>query len=1072
MNITTIAKRSALVVVLGLSAAVAGAQTFCYDGVIYKVATGSNLTVQKAGTAVTTGAAGPSVYSGDIVIPDEIVFEGKTYTPSNIGTVFKANQNITSIKVGVNVLSLSRGAFQGDSALVKVELPSTMNKWTQGDQFNGCKSLKEINIPGGVATIASNNFKGCVSLEKLIIEQGATPLDITILAFGDGGTSSLKEVVVNRAMGTKYATVADAPFRNAKLLEKVTIGGSMLEVPSSFFSLTPMLNTVTFTNQPTKLGTDVFANSGIAQITLPESITTIPSGVLANCPNLTKVTLGSAVTSIADLAMVNSPIAEINLPTSLTSIGQMAFSGANLAGTLTLPSALSSVGIQAFANNAALTAVEIPASLTNIGDGAFKGCTGVASYKVAAENSAYQSVDDKYILSADGKTLITLAPASDLASLSDANITAVKGNAAYGAHSLTSVSLPNCKEWGDYAFANTGLTEIEVSGIVGRYVAADNAALLKAKSHGSEVPFGFVANCPALTQVVIADPVTTIKQDAFKGCTALKSLNLGNVLSIIEADAFTGAGVDELTVAAANPAAMTEGVFTAANSNITCKVPVAYADAYKNAAGWKFLNIVGDANVAAGPNDMGMPAGLYYAGTDGNIHCVYESGEPSVYDLGGLPHTFQLSEFKNRIYGASAGQKFVYSNTGSVDGDGKLFYMSQIGGQPFQAVVLDNTGGNAYKDPFSLSFYGNDIFVNDRNVCIRKVSAESIALNINYPSWCENTWLPFYGSPWAYGCIKAGWAITQDKDAAGNPEPLYWQGFKFNGNGIFRFKESDIKSDGSQSPSKKRAGNEFLTNIAPIFTTFYIDEPHNQMYIYFETAGKWKNTADSTSTGVSDAYTRAGLYRIDIDKLTANPEPEALSALDIQLIDGSPVKYEGSGTNEHVGISQLCPDANGEYLYWCYRAPSQSEADATEARQFNDMKTSGHYWWADKFDATNPLHQSGIKRIKLGEANPTVEMVKAGVEGYGCVPVNYAGSVAPSEGVENITVAPAQGDVNLMVSGDELIATADAKVYVYNAAGTIVAYATLADGQALSIANLAKGAYVATANGRPLKFVK
>ena len=157
-----------------------------------------------------------------------------------------------------------------------------------------------------------------------------------------------------------------------------------------------------------------------------------------------------------------------------------------------------------------------------------------------------------------------------------------------------------------------------------------------------------------------------------------------------------------------------------------------------------------------------MPAGLYYAGEDGNLHCVYSDGQSDTYDVGGMPHAFQLLQFKNRIYGASAGKTFTYQNGADSGGDGKLFYISRIGGNTFQATVLDNAGGNAYKDPAGLYIYGDTLYVNDRNVCVRKISANSISLPINYTSWMENNWMSFYGVKWSYGCIKCGWAITKD----------------------------------------------------------------------------------------------------------------------------------------------------------------------------------------------------------------------------------------------------------------------------------------------------------------------
>ncbi|MDE6395746.1 MAG: leucine-rich repeat domain-containing protein, partial [Muribaculaceae bacterium] len=620
--------------------------------------------------------------------------------------------------------------------LTEVRLPAALAK-VKGDLFSGCTSLYEIEIPGASAEWASNQLKGCTSLKKIVIAEGPTTIEISKAIFGDAGIpESLEEVVLNRQIGTKYGDVATQTFRGAKGLTTLTVGGSCTSLASSAFESCAALKNVTIPETVTSLGTNVFAGSGIEEIVLPNSITSVTASLFQSCKSLKKVTLGNAVTSIADMAFYNSTVAEVNFPETLKSIGQMAFSGTKLSGALELPEGLTSVGIQAFANNTGLPEVSFPASTTKLGDGAFMGCTGIAKYAVNAANEALKTDATGAMLTVADNLLYAFAPASSVTAITG-DFEVVAPYAAYKAAGVTEVTLPKCTNWGDYAFSGTSIKTLAVAGTVGRYVAANCPELTKLVIDGPEVPFGIAANDPALTEVSLSEKLATVKQDAFLNCTSLKELNLGTILAILEADCFKGAALETLTVAAANPAGMAQGVFTADNAALTVKVPVDYVDAYKNAAGWQFLNIVGDANIAAGPSDMGMPAGLYYAHPDGTLRARYQL-DPEVedtYDVGGVEHTFQLAEFKNRIYGASAGKKFVYSATGSVDGDGKLFYISQVGGQTFQAVVLDNAGGNAYQDPFALYIYGDTLYVNDRNVCIRKIAADAIALPKDYPSW-------------------------------------------------------------------------------------------------------------------------------------------------------------------------------------------------------------------------------------------------------------------------------------------------------------------------------------------------
>lgn len=1051
-KISAMLRSGALAAVLGIAFG-ASAQTFIHEGVVYK-ASGNKLTAQKATVKPENGDA-PGNYSGDIVVPYNVQYNGKDYVVTSVAAVFKG-EPITSIEIAPGVTTFSRGVFQDCVELTRVVLPSDLTTLAQ-DMFNGCVKLEELSIPGTVTKMTNTQIKDCKGLKKLIFEEGKDAIEISNGMFGvydkdknSGGMevmTSLKELVINRPIADNDA-MASKTFRGNTYIENVTLGGSLTSLPTSVFENMTALKSVKFESAVSSLGTNVFAGSGIETVTFPASLTTIPSSTFQGCKSLKSVKLEGDVTSIQDMAFYNSTLSEIALPASVKSIGQMAFSGTNLQGALVLPAELTSLGLQAFAGNSGVTSVSFPANLTVIGDGAFTGCTGIAKYEVAAGNEVLSTVENGCILTSNGgKNIVAVAPASTLTAI-QGDYTSISANAANGAKGVKTVNLPSCESWGDFAVSGTSIESLTVQGSVGRYVAANCPALKEITVVGKEVPYGITSGCTALTTVNLEEKIATVKQDAFKGCTALESLNLGSILSIIEADAFASCGLKTLTVTAANPAAMAKGVFKE-GMTIKVVVPVDLVDTYKAAEGWKNLEIVGDANLASGPADMGMPNALYYAGTDGMLHAVYSDGETDTYDVGGVPHTFQLAQFKNRIYGACAGQKFYYSATGAVDGDGKLFYISKVGGELFQAVVLDNTDGNAYQDPFGIYVYGDTLYVNDRNVCIRKIPADAIALPKNFESWVENNWLGFYGSPWTYGCIKAGWAITQDEDAK---EPVYWVGMKYNGNGIYRFKEENVGT--AALPGPKPENGVFLNGITPLLTTFHIDEENGHMYIYLEKAG-------SEAKG---NYIKGGLYRINLDDLESNPDPSDFNALNPILVDGAPVYWEGSGENEHVGISQLTPDENNEYLYWCYRAASASDVDAVA------NGTANHYPWAEEFDENNPLHKSGIKRIKLGQAQPEVELIVPGVEGYGVVPVNFEGSKKDQDGVKEVTVINDNSAIEY--TDGVLTVTEDATVHVYNMSGLIVASATLKAGETLSVENLEAGVYVATAGNSVVKFVK
>ena len=1022
MNIFTTLKRTALFSMAVLCSVVANAQ-FDYEGITYKVS-GTTAIIQKPSAAIGT-------YSGDIVIPETVPYNGKDYTVvSAVATAFKGNEAITSIQLPNTVNKFIKGQFSKCTNLKKANIPTAITAFP-GNVFEYCSSLEEITIPDNITVINGSQFNGCTGLKKIILE-GTTELEIDnasglqakyTAGSGDAAIdyiSTLEEVVVNRPM--KSVQPAKNPWRGNTSIKKVTFGGNCTAVFSNMFENCSSLSEINIPETVTSIAANAFAGTGIASLDLHGGIATISSSAFQNCKSLTTVKINEGTTFIDALAFNGSPVSSLSLPASLTTIGKQAFNNCALTGDIVLPAAVARINDLAFSGNKAMATIALPASLANLGEGVFQGCTGLTAITVDAANTAYKVKETGVVTTIDGATALAYPVASTNAAVVDAEITKIGAYTFQNATNLATITLENCADFGDYSLANTGVETLAVKGTVGRYVAANNAKLKSLSIDCKEIPVGIAQNCVALESFASAQDVLVVKQDAFAGATALKEINLGGLLCILEAGAFSNCGVETLIVGAATPAAMAQGVFTEANSGITCKVPTSAVDAYKAAAGWQYLNIVGDANIALKGENITMPYGLYYAGKDGMIHGIGNMGETATYDVGGVPHTFQLVEFKNRIYGASGGVSFTYTATAGNEGDGKLFYISQIDGNTFQAVVLDNAGNNAYKDPMGLYIYGDTLYVNDRNVCVRKISADAIALPQDYPSWMENNWMGYYNMNWVYGCIKAGFAITQEEGA-----PLYWVGMRYNGNGIYRFKEENIGTSAAPGavPDQTKYA-PILANVMSQPSAFYIDEANNHFYVYI-----------CAGNGIS-----AGLYRVNLDALLKNPDPSNFADLNPILVDGSPIKLEGAAGSQETAITQLSPSEDG-YLYWCYIAPEDASKSVVGTP-------------AEAFDENNPLHKTGIKRIKLGEETPKVELHIAGVEGYGVVPVKYTPGI---DGVESVAVAVDR----IQVIGDAVTVMEDAVVYVYNAAGVLVAQEAVNGVESVSLANQANGVYVVKA---------
>lgn len=185
---------------------------------------------------------GDNNYEGNIIIPEEVSYKGKTMPIVSIGeSAFKDCSNLYSIQFGENIKSIGESAFQN------------------------CYNLPRLSIPSKISHIDSNAFYGCSNLKELTVCDSDSPL-----RFGTNGTQSpscafdckLKYLYIGRTMGyPEWGYVYD--LDNSEL-ENILIGKGVTTV----------------------IG---FSGSKITQITIPKNVTWIGKGTFKNCINLKSV---------------------------------------------------------------------------------------------------------------------------------------------------------------------------------------------------------------------------------------------------------------------------------------------------------------------------------------------------------------------------------------------------------------------------------------------------------------------------------------------------------------------------------------------------------------------------------------------------------------------------------------------------------------------------------------------------------------------------------------------------------------------------------------------------------------
>ncbi len=303
---------------------------------------------------------------------------------------------------------------------------------------------------------------------------------------------------------------------------------------------------------------------------------------------------------------------------------------------------------------------------------------------------------------------------------------------------------------------------------------------------------------------------------------------------------------------------------------------------------------------------------LYYAVKEGNIMArkLTSSTKAQPYNMGisSGQHAFNLIYAADALYILDAGKQFNYVNDeNGVMGDGKIQVMakdaSSIG------VVMSNVGGPAFQDPFYAYADGDMLYYSDRNTGIFRIPLSSRNLVYNssdFSYWVQNATLGYYSRGLAYGAITGG--IVKIGDV------WYWSK-TFNGQGIWRFRESDILPNASaySDPSvKKPEDGEFMTAFYPKAMAY--DKVNQKLYVslYDMAAGVYalpQSLLDDKET-LQKIQSAGDLANY---KLPGTFEP---------IVEAG--KGEGS-SGEFMGICQIAvDDATGD-VYFGYRSSDPAE---------------------------------------------------------------------------------------------------------------------------------------------------
>ncbi|MCD7709850.1 MAG: leucine-rich repeat domain-containing protein [Porphyromonadaceae bacterium] len=267
-------------------------------------------------------------YSGSIIVPETVTYNGAVYRVTGIGnSAFRDCTELMDVTLPNSIISIGNYAFDGCNSLTDITIPDNVTEI--GDYaFSGCTGLMEITSQATTPpTIYSHTFEGVDKTECTPnVPTGCGEIyaqaDYWSEFYSAGKVDGIYYLFSESEASVTYKTIDYNSYSGSIIVpETVTYGENIYRVTgigSSAFRNCTGLTDVTLPNSITSIGIYAFYNcSNLTEITIPDNVTSIGSSAFYKCSGLTEVTLGSNVTSLGVLVFYNcTGLTEITSKTS------------------------------------------------------------------------------------------------------------------------------------------------------------------------------------------------------------------------------------------------------------------------------------------------------------------------------------------------------------------------------------------------------------------------------------------------------------------------------------------------------------------------------------------------------------------------------------------------------------------------------------------------------------------------------------------------------------------------------------------------------------------------------------
>jgi ankyrin repeat protein len=472
------------------------------------------------------------VYDGDLSFRtcDDCNARRKTYT---------YNKTIKNVTIHESVTVIKSESFKGCTSLETVVVPDTVetiDKWA----FSECTALASVTLGNGVKSIELAAFDSCTSLLAIDIPDAVE----SIKAHAFRGCTAL----ASASLGNGVKFIRSNSFDSCTSLPAIDIPDTVESIEECAFFGCTALASVTLGNGVKSIEWSAFEScTSLPAIDIPGTVKTIEKETFCGCSALASVTHGNGVTSIGKEAFARcTSLPAIDIPNTVETIAENAFNRCTVLASASLGNGVKSIGKRAFGNCTSLSVAMIPESVGELGDDAFEGCNLDPACLERYQHMRAPVVYDGSKSFDDNKTITNVTVHESVTAIRNHG-SWTKVGAFKGCTSLPAIDIPGnvkCIEKETF-FGCTALASVTLRhGVksIGKWAFYEctNLLAIDIPDTVESIEQKTFLGCTALASITLGNGVKSIGEEAFHGCIALASVTLGNGIKSIGKGAFSG----------------------------------------------------------------------------------------------------------------------------------------------------------------------------------------------------------------------------------------------------------------------------------------------------------------------------------------------------------------------------------------------------------------------------------------------------------------------------------------------------------------------------------------------------